>query len=479
MAEQMGLLANIGQGLQRKFGRIGNALSGQDQNARDRLALGLMSLGNPNQTQAIQQLVANRLEERKKQTQTNKSIEYLKTIDPRLAALAENNPSMVGSIFSEIAKKQLNPQQAKIETGADGFKYYITGPNAGQRVLPGQLTDEDQAIMNLQSRLKVGPDVAANMFYQQQGFTLPGANNQTVTFLEEKAAAGDENAKAALLLVGPKGAGEAMKTYINATSGRAQPNTQTAAKTDTYLNGVVVNSFQDGTRQVLNNLGEEVTGEEAARVIDEANAYNIDQARLTKFAEASASSKAKMVQSTVSSLINVDSSLRNMARAKRALRDSIASGGADISGPIDQYFPDISVEAAELTSARNALGLDVVGSVTFGALSKGELDLALTQGLPLGLKPPQLLEFIERREAAIKKYRTSLMAAARIMANPQKDYNDYLDTLEDLEVKPNPYKTKSDDDLEQLYIEVMSGTSNLSVKNRQFIVDEADRRAQL
>lgn len=71
------------------------------------------------------------------------------------------------------------------------------------------------------------------------------------------------------------------------------------------------------------------------------------------------------------------------------------------------------------------------------------------------------------------------MKAARIMADPQKDYDDYLDTLENLEVKPNPYKTKSDDDLEQLYIEVMSGTSNLSVKNRQFIVDEADRRAQL
>ena len=477
MAEQMGLLANIGQGLQRKFGRIGNALSGQDQNARDRLALGLMSLGNPNQTQAIQTLVANRLEERKKQTQTNKSIEYLKTIDPRLAALAENNPSMVGSIFSEIAKRQLNPQQAKIETGADGFKYYITGPNAGQRVLPGQLTDEDQAIMNLQSRLGVDAQTAANMFYQQQGFTLPGANNQTVTFLEEKAAAGDENAKAALLLVGPMGASEAMKTYINSTSTNAA--NKTAANTKTYLNGLSISVFQDGTKQVVSPDNQILTGPAATEAIKIAQANEVEQARLTEFETKSASAKAGMVQSTVSSLINVDSSLRNMARAKRALRDSIASGGADISGPIDQYFPDISVEAAELTSARNALGLDVVGSVTFGALSKGELDLALTQGLPLGLKPPQLLEFIERREAAIKKYRTSLMAAARIMANPQKDYNDYLDTLENLETKQNPYKTKSDDDLEQLYIEVMSGTSNLSVKNRQFIVDEADRRAQL
>lgn len=479
MAEQMGLLANIGQGLQRKFGRIGNALSGQDQNARDRLALGLMSLGNPNQTQAIQQLVANRLEERKKQTQTNKSIEYLKTIDPRLAALAENNPSMVGSIFSEIAKRQLNPQQAKIETGADGFKYYITGPNAGQRVLPGQLTDEDQAIMNLQSRLGVDAQTAANMFYQQQGFTLPGANNQTVTFLEEKAAAGDENAKAALLLVGPKGAGEAMKTYINATSGRAQPNNQTAAKTDTYLNGVVVNSFQDGTRQVLNNLGEEVTGEEAARVIDEANAYNIEQARLTKFAEASASSKAKMVGQTISSLVNVDSTIQNYGRAKSALRRAL-NEGREISGLAQQFFPDITVEAAELTNARNALGLDVVGSVTFGALSKGELDLALTQGLPLGLSGKPLLEYIERRELALGRYRASLVEAARYQSDPNLTMKDYVEQMsaKSKEIE-NPYKTVSDDDLEKLAIEVMSGDSTLSARSRQLIIDEVDRRAGL
>jgi len=173
MAEQMGLLANIGQGLQRKFGRIGDALSGQDQNARDRLALGLMSLGNPQQTQAIQTLVANRLQERKKQAQANKSIEYLRTIDPRLAAMAENNPGMITSIFSELAKKQLNPQQPRFIT-RDGITYYADGPNKGKPVLEGQLTPGDQAIVDLQTRLGVDYDTAAKMYYQKQGFNIPG-----------------------------------------------------------------------------------------------------------------------------------------------------------------------------------------------------------------------------------------------------------------------------------------------------------------
>ena len=475
MAEQMGLLANIGQGLQRKFGRIGDALSGQDQNARDRLALGLMSLGNPQQTQAIQQLVANRLQERKKQAQANKSIEYLRTIDPRLAAMAENNPGMITSIFSELARKQLNPEKPLIETGRDGFKYYISGPNAGQRVLPGQLTEEDQAIVNLQSRLGVDFDTAANMFYQQQGYTLPGATNQTIQFLEQKAAAGDQNAQAALTLVSSKGAGEAMKTYINATSTNAA--NKTGANTKTYPNGLTISVFQDGSKRVSGPDGTILEGPAATEAIQAAQADELRQAELTEFKTKSAAAKAGMVQSTVNNILNVDSSLRNMARAKNALRTAIANG-QNITGLVTQFFPDVSVEAAELRNARNALGLDVVGSVTFGALSKGELDLALSQGLPLGLNEPQLLEFIERREAAMRKYRQSLMEAARIYADPEQNFDDYLKSLEEVEIS-NPYSETPDDELEQLFIQVMSGTSNISVKNRQFIVDEVDRRAEL
>ena len=78
----------------------------------------------------------------------------------------------------------------------------------------------------------------------------------------------------------------------------------------------------------------------------------------------------------------------------------------------------------------------------------------------------------------MKKYRQSLMEAARIYADPEKNFEDYLDSLEEVEIT-NPYNEKSDDELEQLYIQVMSGTSNISVKNRQLIIDEADRRAEL
>jgi len=318
--------------------------------------------------------------------------------------------------------------------------------------------------------------MAANDIQERKDLRLLNkGKNQTVQYLTKLANNGDALAASALELVESAGPAEAIKSYINANSSNAA--NKTGANTKTYPNGLTISVFQDGSKRVSSPSGDILTGPEATEAIEAAQADEVEQAQLTEFKTKSASAKAGMVQSTVNSILNVDSSLRNMARAKRALRTAMADNRS-ISGLLTQYFPDVSVEAAELRNARNALGLDVVGSVTFGALSKGELDLALSQGLPLGLNDPQLVEFIERREFAMKKYRQSLMEAARIYADPEKNFEDYLDSLEEVQIT-NPYNEKSDDELEQLYIQVMSGASNISVKNRQLIIDEADRRAEL
>ncbi len=369
-----GLFDFLGKAVGGTFSGLKGALSGDDPDKSDRLAIALMSLsGNPNQLRPLMQMAASDIQERKEQSLLNKG------------------------------------------------------------------------------------------------------KNQTVEYLTKLANEGDAAAASALQLVEPAGAANALTTYINATSTNAA--NKTGANTKTYPNGLTISVFQDGSKRVSSPDGTILEGPAATEAIQAAQADELRQAELTEFKTKSAAAKAGMVQSTVNNILNVDSSLRNMARAKNALRTAIANG-QNITGLVTQFFPDVSVEAAELRNARNALGLDVVGSVTFGALSKGELDLALSQGLPLGLNEPQLLEFIERREAAMRKYRQSLMEAARIYADPDQNFQDYLKSLEKVEIT-NPYNQTPDDELEQLYIQVMSGTSNISVKNRQFIVDEVDRRAEL
>ena len=126
--------------------------------------------------------------------------------------------------------------------------------------------------------------------------------------------------------------------------------------------------------------------------------------------------------------------------------------------------------------AKRSLGLDVIGSVTFGALSKGELDLALEQGLPDNLSMPQLLEYIERRELAQYKYLTSLERAAEWYATEGNDLKDFEEATKAVEVV-NLYAETPDDELVALVQQVRSGMSDLPPASRQMILDEAAKRA--
>lgn len=384
---------------------------------------------------------------------------------PNLGPLNTGQPKKkVPSLFDFVGKT--------VGGGFDKLKAAVTGedPDASDRLAV--------ALMSLSGnpdQFKPMIDMAVKDINDRK--ILNRGKNTTLEYLQKQANAGDNTAAAALRLVESEGPAAAIKAYMNARAANSAAANKTAANTKTYPNGLSISLFQDGTKQVRDGQGNLLTGTAATEAIKAAQADEIEQARLNEFQVKSASAKAGMVQSTVESILNVDSSLRNYAKAKRSIREAIQNG-QNISGLITQFFPDVSVEAAELRNARNALGLDVVGSVTFGALSKGELDLALAQGLPMGLNEPQLLEYIERRELALKKYRQSLMEAARIYADPEKDFEDYLNSISETEVN-NPYRGTSDDDLEQLYIKVMSGTSLLSAKKRQAIIDEVNRRAEL
>ena len=87
------------------------------------------------------------------------------------------------------------------------------------------------------------------------------------------------------------------------------------------------------------------------------------------------------------------------------LLDAIDQGAS--TGAIEsRFFPSFRESTIKLEQVQQELGLDVIGSVTFGALSKGELDLALATALPTGLQPAQLREFLVNKKAAQEKLQT-------------------------------------------------------------------------
>ena len=73
------------------------------------------------------------------------------------------------------------------------------------------------------------------------------------------------------------------------------------------------------------------------------------------------------------------------------------------SGPISQYFPTVRAATVQLLNAQNRLGLDVIGAVTFGALSKGELDLALQTAIPTNLPEAELKAWLKKKVSAQTK----------------------------------------------------------------------------
>jgi len=87
------------------------------------------------------------------------------------------------------------------------------------------------------------------------------------------------------------------------------------------------------------------------------------------------------------------------------------------TGPIMSMLPSLRASSVALDTMQNRLGLDVVGAVTFGALSKGELDLAKSVALPQGLDGPELIEWIEAKVSAQEKLSGYLEEQANFLSN--------------------------------------------------------------
>jgi hypothetical protein len=102
----------------------------------------------------------------------------------------------------------------------------------------------------------------------------------------------------------------------------------------------------------------------------------------------------KLAKESFDTLVKARRNIGNLDAAIAAV-----DAGAN-SGVIQSKFPNWKASSIELKNIQRQLGLDVIGAVTFGALSKGELDLALSTALDLDLDTAALTDLLERKKAA-------------------------------------------------------------------------------
>ena len=112
-------------------------------------------------------------------------------------------------------------------------------------------------------------------------------------------------------------------------------------------------------------------------------------------------------------------SLAKIGQSIANIDDAIAAldSGAN-TGPVYAMLPSIRESSIALDNVQRRMGLDVIGSVTFGALSKGELDLALATAIPKNMRPVALKKWLLTKRSAQQKLSRYLSKAAIYLGTP-------------------------------------------------------------
>jgi hypothetical protein len=136
-----------------------------------------------------------------------------------------------------------------------------------------------------------------------------------------------------------------------------------------------------------------------------------------KAAEQSIAQSEKMFER----LGKVSTAENNLNEAIRLVED-----GAE-TGPVISMLPSVTQASVELDNLQGQMGLDVIGSTTFGALSKDELLFALDTALPTKLKGPALKDWLVRKRDAQKKLKLYIEEAAIFLGKPGSTIPKFLE----------------------------------------------------
>ena len=133
-----------------------------------------------------------------------------------------------------------------------------------------------------------------------------------------------------------------------------------------------------------------------------------------------AKKQIEMAGVAIEDLAAVNSGIANIDTAISAI-----DSGAQ-SGVIEKYLPAMETSTASLRNAMNRMGLDVINSVTFGALSAAEMNLAMETAVPRNLGPVQLKEWLVEKKRVQRLAADALSNAANYLSDPKNTLSGYL-----------------------------------------------------
>ena len=295
--------------------------------------------------------------------------------------------------------------------------------------------------------------------------------NKTIKELEERANNGDAVAQRYLQAI--RSGAIDMKTgfsgYLNEVAANERLQKQLsaqAARAGITAKGVqssfslpdnsgTVSTMRDGSIVVQTVGGRILKGDEAEAFVKTATEnYNASQRELYNAreqgrgegklptaqqivqAQKEGAAKVAFIEELNKKRGNIESTISNYQLAL----DNLAQGAK--TGRVMNMLPNITATAQMIETARQRLGLDVIGSVTFGALSEGELRLALDTGLPsANLSNSELTKWVTERMNAQKKVLQALNETALYFSDPDTTFQSYYTDFLGIQPRTSPSST--------------------------------------
>jgi len=198
-------------------------------------------------------------------------------------------------------------------------------------------------------------------------------------------------------------------------------------KVEIYDNGTTQIVTKSGTIIVRGPDGIEITDPtEKAKALEDAVAAGIQITSDKAGGRRAKVISANMALEAFTEVGKIRTNMVNLVEARRL----VAEEGAN-TGVIIDRLPNWQASTIALENAKNRLGLDVIGSVTFGALSESELNLALNTALPTNLSEEALIDWIDRKIAAQNKIMAYFTEQAQFLSSGDRTVGEWLNFKKD------------------------------------------------